>query len=154
MSLDPSQDPGFRLAFIDAGTPEYARAAELRYDALYAQWGLPRSLIEDTDGRVYHHLAAFDPSGEIVGYARLWLEEGNSQVFQVSVDDGWRGRGVGVALMRRLMELAAQHGRTEVTLDARAHVVGFYERLGFVVTGDEFLSPRTGTPHRAMRATL
>jgi len=154
MSPDPSHDPTFRLEFIDVGTPEYERAAELRYDALYSEWGLPRTLIDDVDGRTYHHLAAFHPSGEIVGYARLWLEDGNSQVFQVSVDPAWRGRGVGAALVRRLMALAAHHGRTEVTLDARAHVVGFYERLGFVVTGDEFLSPRTGTPHRAMRASL
>lgn len=154
MSPDPSHDPGFRLEFIDVGTPEYERAAELRYNALYSEWELPRRLVEDTDGRTYHHLAALTPDDRIVGYARLWLEDGNSKVFQVSVDAAWRGRGVGAALMRRLMELASQHGRTEVTLDARAHVIGFYERLGFTAEGEEFLSPRTGTPHRAMRASL
>ncbi|MDO8987327.1 MAG: GNAT family N-acetyltransferase, partial [Coriobacteriia bacterium] len=144
----------FSLAFIDLGTPEYAEAAELRYGALYVDLGLPRALIADTDGRTYRHLAAFDSDGRIVGYARIWLEDGHCQIFQVSVADAWRGNKVGAALVRELVELAASLGRLEVTLDARAHVIGFYERLGFQAYGEEFLSARTGTPHRAMRLAL
>ena len=150
----PSFDSGFRLAFIDLGTPEYEEAAEIRYDALYADLGLPRALIADTDGRTYRHLAAFDTDGRIVGYARIWLEDGHSQIFQVSVSSAWRGRNVGATLVRELVALAASLGRPEVTLDARAHVIGFYEQLGFQPYGEEFLSARTGTPHRAMRLTL
>jgi len=136
---------------ILVGTPEYAEAAEIRYDALYAEWELPRSLIADTDGRTYHHLAAFDSDGRVVGYARIWLEGDESKIFQVSVAREWRGLGVGAALVCALVDLAAREGREYVELDARTHVLGFYERLGFEAHGDEFLSPRTHTPHRAMR---
>lgn len=154
MLADSFVHPGFTLAFIYPGTPEYDEAAEVRYQALYADLELPCALIADTDGRTYRHLAAFDLVGHIVGYARIWLDDGHSQIFQVSVSSAWRGRNVGATLVRELVALAASLGRTEVTLDARAHVIGFYERLGFTAWGDEFLSARTGTPHRAMRLTL
>ncbi|MCG2807973.1 MAG: GNAT family N-acetyltransferase [Coriobacteriia bacterium] len=154
MLSNSSLDPGFTLAFIYPGTPEYEEAAEVRYESLYADLELPRALIADTDGRTYRHLAAFDPVGHIVGYARIWLDDGHSQIFQVSVSSAWRGRNVGVALARELVELAASLGRSDVTLDARVHVIGFYEQLGFQSYGEEFLSARTGTPHRAMRLTL
>ncbi len=149
-----SEPLSFHLVYIHIGTPVYDEAADLRYDALYASWGLPRSLIEDPDGRTYHNLAALDSDGRVVGYARIWLEGAHSRIFQVSVDGAWRGRGVGAALVRELMDLAAAQGRPEVLLDARANVVGFYQRLGFVEEGEEFLSVRTGTPHRTMRAKL
>jgi len=152
--VDMTDTGPFELRIIEPGTPEYAEAAEIRYDALYSEWNLPRSLIEDTDGRTYRHVAAFDPEGRVIGYARIWLEQGESKVFQVTVDRAWRECGVGAALVRELMRMAAQAGRSEVVLDARAHVVGFYERFGFVAEGEEFLSPRTGTPHRVMRAPL
>jgi len=144
----------FELRIIEPGTSEYAEAAEIRYDALYSEWNLPRSLVADTDGRTYRHIAAFDPEGRVIGYARIWLDQGESKIFQVSVDRAWRECGVGAALVRELIRMADQAGRTEVLLDARTHVIGFYERLGFVAEGEEFLSPRTGTPHRAMRASV
>lgn len=144
----------FSLAFIEPGTPEYAEAAEVRYDALYADWKLPRTLIADTDGRVYRHLAALDEGRRVVGYARIWLDGGESRIFQVSVARDWRGRGVGAALVLRLMELARDAGQTHVDLDARVPVIPFYERLGFAVVSEEFLSGRTNTPHRTMRALL
>lgn len=140
----------YELRYIDPGTPEYAEAAEVRYDALYADWGLPRSLIADTDGRTYRHLAAF-AGDRVVGYARIHLDEGESKIFQVAVARDRRLSGVGTSLVRELVRAAREAGREEVRLDARVHVIGFYERLGFVAEGEEFLSGRTQTPHRAMR---
>jgi len=149
--MGEQHSPQIELRPIRVGTPEYSEAALLRYEALYAEWELPRSLIADTDGRTYRHLAAFDSDGRVVGYARIWLEGGESKIFQVSVARAWRGRGVGAALVSALVDLAAEEGRAYVELDARTHVIGFYERLGFEAYGDEFLSGRTHTPHRAMR---
>lgn len=141
------------LLYIEPGTPEYAEAKELRYDALYGDLGLPYELVEDTDGRTYRHLAAM-AEGRIVGYARIHLDGGASRIFQVTVARDWRRRGVALSLMRELIGLARSEGRAQVDLDARAHVVSLYEGLGFVVCGAEFLSPRTNTPHFPMTLTL
>jgi predicted GNAT family N-acyltransferase len=143
----------WELRYIETCTPEYAEAKELRFDALYGELGLPRELVEDTDGWTYEHLVAL-VDGHIVGYARLHLDGGASRIFQVTVALDWRRRGVASSLMNELIDLARSHGRTQVELDARAHVVGMYEGLGFVVDGQEFLSPRTNTPHFPMKLTL
>ncbi len=143
----------FELRLIEPGSAEYLEAREIRFDALYLGLNLPRSLIEDHDGRSYRHLVAVR-DGRVVGYARLYLEDGESKVFQVSVAETVRGQGIATALMARLEAVATAEGRDEITLDAREHAVGFYERLGYAVEGEPFLSARTGTPHLFMRKRL
>jgi predicted GNAT family N-acyltransferase len=146
-------EPVFVVREIEPGTPEYEQAADVRYDALYREWGLPRAIIDDTDGRTYRHVAAFD--GErLVGYARLWVEEGQSRIFQLAVADDRRGEGIGALLLDKLLEWAREAGRTEVELDARVPVVGYYERLGFTAESDVFIAGRARTPHRRMRRSL
>jgi len=141
------------LLEIETSTPLYLEAKELRYQTLYAEWGLPRELVEDTDGRTYRHLVAIR-GGSVVGYGRIHLHADPPHVYQVCVAHDMRGMGVGTAIMDGLVALARESGAAEVTLDARVHAVGFYERLGFETCGVEFLSGRTNTPHRAMRLRL
>lgn len=141
--------PDFTIREIHPGTPEYAQAAEVRYECLYAEWELSRDLIADTDGRTYRHLAAFD-GDRVIGYARIWLQDDYSKIFQVAVTSSWRRRGVGSALVTELVLMAAAAGRDHVVLDSRDTAVRFYEQLGFVAEGPQFLSGRTNTPHRLM----
>jgi predicted GNAT family N-acyltransferase len=146
--------PAFAVVTVSTDDPRYALARELRYGVLYAPWDLSRELIEDTDGRVYVHAIVEDDAGAVIGYARLHLEAGESKVYQVAVADDWRGRGVGRELMTWAAAKAREEGRDFVELDARETAIGFYERLGYTVVGDSFLSGRTGTPHRRMRRSL
>jgi ElaA protein len=41
---------------------------------------------------------------------------------------------------------------TTAYLGSQSHATGFYEKLGFVIEGDEFLD--AGIPHRHMRRAL
>lgn len=138
---------------IEPGTPEYEQAADVRFDALYRGLGLPRSVIEDTEGRVYRHVAAFE-GDRLVGYARIRLEGGRSRIFQVAVAPDRQREGIGALLVSELERIAAAAGRTTVELHARSHVVTLYERLGFSAEGAEFISGRARTPHRLMRKRL
>lgn len=61
---------------------------------------------------------------------------------------------MGSALMRRALERCAQEGAGLLWLNARATAIGFYERLGLEVVGDEFRTERTGLPHRRMEARI
>lgn len=152
--MSPAENPSHvTVREIAPGTPEYAEAKRLRYDALYREWELPRSLVEDTDGRTYHHIAAFD-STRIVGYARLHLEDDACQIYQVAVARDRRGEGIGALLVLTLIDVAREAGCPEAFLDSRSHVISFYEHLGFEVCGEEFISARTGTPHRRMKRML
>ena len=64
-----------------------------------------------------------------------------------------RGTGLGAALIRAALDvLRDEPGVAEAYLGSQSHATGFYEKLGFVVEGEEFLD--AGIPHRHMRRAL
>ena len=83
------------------------------------------------------------------GRARL-LSDGH--IGRVAVLAQWRGRGVGRALMRSLMQEAAARGNAAVIVNAQVQAMPFYARDGFVATGEAFLE--AGIAHRVMTRKL
>ncbi|MDP2401095.1 MAG: GNAT family N-acetyltransferase [Actinomycetota bacterium] len=142
-----------QVRFIDAADALYAEAREVRYEALYAERGLPRSLVDDETPEEFAHLVAVADE-RVVGYARLRLADGDSKILQVCVVPEARGRGIARMMIAALEQLAYREGRAGVYLDAREHVVALYRGLGYAPVGERFISPRTGTPHQQMRKRL
>jgi len=64
----------------------------------------------------------------------------------------WRGRGVGEAVLRVLLEAAAQRHLKKVEIHAQSHALGFYEKAGFEAYGEEF--DECGIAHRHMRIDI
>ena len=95
------------------------------------------------------HVAARTADGSVIGTARLTPER---VVGRMAVLREWRGRGVGAALLRTLVEHARARGWPELTLHAQSHALDFYVRAGFVAEGAEFLE--CAIPHRLMRLPL
>ena len=154
MSTEPMIDPhDLEIIEIETDSGLYVLAKEVRFQALYAEMGLPRTLVEDADVKAYRHLIAI-ADAEVVGYGRIRMIENPPKIFQVCIAEAHRNRGIGAALVRMLEEIARSDGCTDVVLDARSHVIGFYELLGYAVFGSEFLSERTHTPHRKMWRSL
>jgi GNAT superfamily N-acetyltransferase len=60
-----------------------------------------------------------------------------------------RGRGAGSGVLQALVDHAVAHGATRVWCNARTRARTLYERVGFVVTSDEFEPPDIG-PHYRM----
>ncbi len=85
-------------------------------------------------------IAVHEASGETVGVARLVRDaEGEAAEFAIAVDAAWKGRGLGRALMRRLIDWARGEGITAITgevLAENAPMVAFVHSLGFT-TGRE-----------------
>jgi predicted GNAT family N-acyltransferase len=63
-----------------------------------------------------------------------------------------RGTGLGVALVRAIEDAGRARGAVELELHAQTHALGFYERLGYVAEGPEYLDG--GIPHRTMTRSL
>jgi predicted GNAT family N-acyltransferase len=107
--------------------------------------------VDGQDGRAIH-LLAWD--GECpVGTARLLVKGPVGKIGRVCVLPEVRGSGLGAALIEAaLQELGRIPGVTEAYLGSQSHATGFYEKLGFVVEGEEFLD--AGIPHRHMRRSL
>jgi len=91
------------------------------------------------------HLLAIDTSGRPIGTARL-LSDGH--IGRMAVLKEWRGKGVGSAMLRRLLEEAKKRHIRQVVLNAQTVAAGFYRKFGFQVEGEEFID--AGIPHVKM----
>ena len=69
------------------------------------------------------------------------------QLQGMAVADHLQGEGLGALLIDAGSALATQRGATIAWARARDSAMGFYERLGFVATGDGFIDGPTAMPH-------
>jgi predicted GNAT family N-acyltransferase len=60
----------------------------------------------------------------------------------------WRGKGVGSAMLRRLLEETKKRHIQQAVLNAQTVAAGFYKKFGFQVEGEEFID--AGIPHVKM----
>lgn len=74
-------------------------------------------------------LALTVDGGSAVGVATLDPAGPARAAIAVLVEDAWQGRGLGTALLRRLVDMAAEHGAAEITGVARADDVGITRLL-------------------------
>lgn len=91
------------------------------------------------------HVLALSPDGEAIGTGRLTPL---GSIGRMAVDAAWRGRGVGHALLDRLLTVARELGYERVWLNAQTHALDFYAAHGFRAEGQEFME--AGIPHKRM----
>ena len=71
---------------------------------------------------------------QIVGYGQLTQWGRRTEISDLIVSEGWRGHGVGTALIETLLNIAREHGIQEVEIGAvlsNARALDLYRRLGF-----------------------
>jgi predicted GNAT family N-acyltransferase len=91
------------------------------------------------------HLLAIDTSGRPIGTARL-LSDGH--IGRMAVLKEWRGKGVGSAMLSRLLAETDDRHIRQAVLNAQTVAAGFYKKFGFQVVGEEFIE--AGIPHVKM----
>ncbi len=147
MADDATRDR-FAIRLVDwSGGGESLRA--VRRAVFIVEQSIPEEMEWDADDAVCCHALAEDASGMPVGCGRL-LADGH--IGRLAVLSAWRGRGVGSALLRRLVDLARSLGHSRVILNAQTQAMPFYARHGFAAVGDEFIE--AGIPHQAMARKL
>jgi len=102
--------------------------------------------LDGLDSQCRHYLARCDGAPVATARTRM-LASGEAKVERVAVRRVWRGRGVGQALMSRVI---ADLGPVPIVLNAQLRTVGFYAGLGFVPEGPVF--SEAGIDH--LRMTL
>lgn len=128
---------------------ESERLQQVRSAVFVAEQQVPVELEYDDDDRLCRHALALDANGQAIGCARL-LREGS--IGRVAVVSAWRGRGVGSALLARLMDVARYAGFERVGLNARSDTCDFYARYGFAPRGEEFVE--VGIRHQRMERAI
>lgn len=98
--------------------------------------------------------------GRVVATANVRAEgmpgderEGDWRLRGMASDPDLRGRGYGAAALRGALEHVREQGGRRVWCNARTEAIGFYERHGFTVVGEEFETP-DGGPHYVAYVTL
>ena len=139
---------GFTVRLVDwAYGVDGVRA--VRRTVFIEEQAIPEDMEWDDFDAVCPHAIAEDANGKAVGCGRL-LPDGH--IGRLAVLRGWRGRGVGAALLAHLMDLARSRGHARAILEAQTRAMPFYVRHGFAAAGDEYLE--AGIPHRTMTRTL
>ena len=141
-------DDRFAVRVVDWAAGE-TRLRAVRLAVFVVEQNIPEELEWDAMDAVSIHVLAEDPGGTPIGCARL-LPDGH--IGRVAVLSDWRGRGVGAALLERLIAVARARGDTRVVLNAQEQAMPFYARFGFVPEGEAFME--ADIPHRAMARTL
>jgi predicted GNAT family N-acyltransferase len=123
-------------------------ASRIRIAVFVEEQRVPAELeMDDRDADCLHALA-FE-GGRAVGTGRL-LPDGH--IGRMAVLREARSRGVGGAILERLVEEARRRGMARVALSAQTHALGFYRRHGFSAVGPVF--DEAGIPHQEMRRAL
>ena len=132
---------------VEAGSwNELGEQARQVRDAVFVdEQKVPRNIEWDEHDAVSRHVIARDSDGGAIGTGRLLVD---GHIGRMAVLADWRGKGVGRALLEKLLEEARQQGHPHLALHAQTQASGFYRRFGFVEEGPEFME--AGIPHRTM----
>src|SRR5262245_8659561 len=119
-------------------------ASPIRFAVFVEEQGVPLELeLDEMDEKSIHALAFHD--GNPVGTGRL-LPDGH--IGRMAVLKAWRGRGIGSAILERLIAAARERGDPSIALSAQVHAVEFYRAHGFQAEGEVY--EEAGIAHQAM----
>jgi ribosomal protein S18 acetylase RimI-like enzyme len=143
---------GMALKIIDHGSREYQQMVQLRNDILRRPLGLqftPEELEKEKEEIL---IGAFEEE-KMLGCCMLIKEDPASvRLRQMAVLNNLQGKGIGRALMQFAENIARDRGFQKITMHARKTAVGFYEKLGYRVSGQEF--EEVTIPHFTMEKQL
>lgn len=140
------------LKIIDHGSPEYRQMVKLREDILRKPLGLSFTH-EELDSEKDNILIAAFEEETMLGCCMLVEEQpGTVRLRQMAVLNDLQGKGIGRALMNFAENLARDRGYKVLRMHARANAVGFYEKVGYKVRGEQFIE--ITIPHYIMEKQL
>ena len=97
-----------------------------------------RSIESELQNDTSRFLAAVD-DGEVIGYIGMSAVLDEGYLFNVAVDERYRKKGVGSALVRELVTYCQKHGFAFLTLEVResnAPAISLYGSFGFIKVGE------------------
>lgn len=123
---------------------ECDRLSDIRRRVFVAEQGISEAQEFDGLDPGAQHWLAGTVDGKAIGCVRLV----GDRIGRLAVLPEHRRRGVGAALVRRVIREALEQGRGPLCLHAQSQTLGFYEALGFEPEGEEF--QEAGITHRRM----
>jgi predicted GNAT family N-acyltransferase len=140
------------LRMIDHGTKEYQQMVNLRNEILRKPLGLSFDKEELDKERDDILMGAFEDD-KLLGCCLLTrMDAFTVRLRQMAVPNNMQGKGVGRALMIFAENIARDLGYKKLCMHARQTAVGFYQKLGYSISGEPF--EEVTIPHYIMEKVL
>lgn len=100
-------------------------------------WSYQSFVDEMTTNKCARYIVA-EEDGRVIAYAGAWLVFDEGHITNIAVEQSARGRGVGTAVTRALMQYASNMGVSYMTLEVRRSNLAaqrMYRALGFIELG-------------------
>lgn len=126
----------------------YQQECQLRNEILRKPLGLDllqEDLEKESD---YFHYGMVDTNQVIACAVAIPVCGGKAKIRQMTVAPEYQKQGIGRLLLQHIEADLKQRCIEFIELDARTSAVSFYEKLGYIVEGEEFLS--VTIPHLRM----
>jgi N-acetylglutamate synthase-like GNAT family acetyltransferase len=136
------------IKLIDHGTKEYKQMVNLRYEILRKPLNLTfeESELEKEKNDIL--IGAFEEE-KILGCCLLTkVDKDCVKLRQMAVQNNLQGKGIGASMMHFAENVARDAGYKKLIMNARKTAIGFYEKLGYKASGNEFLE--ISIPHFLM----
>ena len=129
---------GMALKQLYFGSSEYDQMVKLRYEIMRKPLGLGFTDEELKKEKEDILIGAFDEE-DIIGCCILSkLDERCVRLRQMAVQKNKQGMGIGESMMAFAENIARDRGYKVVMMHARDTAIGFYEKYGYKIKGDEF----------------
>ena len=141
--------PAFSVVEVDVEAVRPMRHRHLRPDQ-------PEDAVEykSDDCETCRHFAAYDGEGNLIGVGTSHHADRVAgqppfgspglRIRGMAVEDDWRGKGVGSALIHAMVDAAVEEGMVEAWANARTAARTLYARAGFKEVSQEFDLPTIG----------
>lgn len=137
---------------IDHGSKEYKQMVDMRYEILRKPLHLSfdnNELEKEKDDIL---IGAFEEE-KMLGCCLLTRQDkGCVRLRQMAVENNLQGKGIGASMMHFAENVARDAGYKKLIMHARKTAIGFYEKLGYKVAGNEFME--ISIPHYIMEKRL
>lgn len=137
---------------IDHGSKEYQQMVQLRSLILRKPLGLVFSKEELEKEKEDILIAAFDDDVMLGCCILSCLDTNTLRLRQMVVSDTLQGKGIGASIISFAENLARDRGFKKMSMHARNNVMGYYEKFGYKIKGEEFIE--VNLPHHIMEKTL
>jgi ElaA protein len=132
-------------SFRDLDTTTLHAILKLRVDVFVVEQKCPYAEIDGRDTEPGTRHLWLQRGDQILAYLRILDDGDRERIGRVVTDPAARGLGLGHRLMT---DASTVIGNRSSVLDAQAHLVGFYGKLGYVQSGPEY--DEDGIPHVPM----
>jgi GNAT superfamily N-acetyltransferase len=140
------------LKQIDHGSKEYQQMVQLRMEILRKPLGLSFTK-EELDKEKNDILIAVFDEDDMLGCCILTkIDDYRIKLRQMAVQKKLQGKGIGESIISFAENIARDKGYKTLMMHARDSAIGFYEKFGYAIKGDQFIEVKT--QHHVMEKRL